>query len=42
MNRREFLSASAATALATSTNFFALETIAQNSSATYKWRVLAP
>ena len=36
MNRREFLSASAATAVATSPKFFTLETIAQNSSATYK------
>jgi CubicO group peptidase (beta-lactamase class C family) len=36
MNRREFLSASTATVLATSPNFFALEAISQNSSTTYK------
>src|SRR5215470_16062449 len=36
MNRREFLGASVATAVATSHNFFALEAVAQNSPNTYK------
>lgn len=36
MNRRDFLAASAATALAASPNFFALESFAENSSSTYK------
>lgn len=36
MNRRDFLGASAATALAASPKFFALESLAENSSSTYK------
>ncbi len=36
MNRREFLSSSAATAVATSPKFFSIESFAENASSTYK------
>ena len=36
MNRREFLGAGAATAVATSSNFFALDAFAENPTGSYK------